>query len=150
LLPAWVPRPDEGGLLDTLFAWRERLSVSEHRLLAALLFAVAAGLAAATLRWPRLWLRNLAVLAAGLWLALAASAALVGRSPASQPAVVTVSEVVARAADSANAPPQLSEPLPGGTEVELVERRDLWNRIRLADGRETWVPASAVERVAGR
>ena len=53
LLPDWVPRPEEGGWLDTFFAWNTRMSSAERRSLAALMFVAAAGLFAASLRWRR-------------------------------------------------------------------------------------------------
>ena len=48
----------------------------------------------------------------------------------------------------AGAPAALSQPLPRGTEVTVVERRDAWTRIRLASGTAGWVPAGAVEQIA--
>ena len=35
------------------------------------------------------------------------------------------------------------ESLPAGTEVRIVERRSPWLRVRLANGRDVWVPASS-------
>jgi SH3-like domain-containing protein len=61
---------------------------------------------------------------------------------------VVMDSVVLRAADSAGAPAALSTPLPRGTEVTLVERRDGWTRVRLASGTTGWVPDGAVERVS--
>jgi SH3-like domain-containing protein len=34
-----------------------------------------------------------------------------------------------------------------GTEVEILEDRDGWLRIELANGREAWVRSSSVKRV---
>jgi SH3-like domain-containing protein len=56
--------------------------------------------------------------------------------------------VILRAADSMGAPAAFSQQLPRGTEVTLVERRDTWARIKLANGTAGWVPEGAVERVA--
>ena len=63
-------------------------------------------------------------------------------------AVVVVPGVTARSADSINAPVRFSEPLPAGTELSIVETRDDWIRVQLADSREAWLPSSSVERVA--
>ena len=63
-------------------------------------------------------------------------------------AVVTANEALAQAADSALAPAALDEPLPGGTEVEIVARRDPWLRVRLANGRDARLPESALSVVA--
>ena len=56
-------------------------------------------------------------------------------------------DVVMRAADSAGAPAALGQPLPRGAEVTLLERRDAWTRIRIANGTSGWVPGGAVERI---
>jgi SH3-like domain-containing protein len=52
-----------------------------------------------------------------------------------------------RSADSAGAPLAFANPLPAGTEVAIVEDRDNWVRIVLADGSRGWMTASAIERV---
>lgn len=39
------------------------------------------------------------------------------------------------------------KPMAAGVELIMVEQRGEWLRVRLADGRETWVVSSAVERV---
>lgn len=43
--------------------------------------------------------------------------------------------------------PSFDKPLAAGVEVRVLERRAGWARVTLADGRETWVPAEAVEPV---
>lgn len=43
--------------------------------------------------------------------------------------------------------PSFDAPLAAGLEVIILEDRDRWLRVRLADGRETWVPATSIERV---
>jgi hypothetical protein len=146
LLPDWVPRP-EAGILDTFFAWTGRRSATELRFLAAVCFAIAALLIAAGIRWRRPVLRNFAVLPAVAWIVLLALTLTMGRS-AQNDAVVIVSEVVARAADSAHAPSRFSQPVPGGAEVTTIESRDDWSHVRLADGRNGWVPSSSIEAVS--
>jgi hypothetical protein len=61
---------------------------------------------------------------------------------------VVMDDVVLRAADSAGAPAALSQPLPRGIEVAVIERRDAWTKVRLAGGMAGWVPADAVEWIA--
>ncbi|MEX2218437.1 MAG: hypothetical protein WD749_06710 [Phycisphaerales bacterium] len=39
------------------------------------------------------------------------------------------------------------EGLPAGLEVRLLERRGHWSKVRLGDGRETWVRLSDLERI---
>ncbi|MBX3362832.1 MAG: hypothetical protein KF912_07405 [Phycisphaeraceae bacterium] len=43
--------------------------------------------------------------------------------------------------------PTFSTPLRPGVELNVLEQRDGWMRVRLADGRETWLPSYAVELV---
>jgi tetratricopeptide (TPR) repeat protein len=144
LLPDWVPRPSEGGLLDTFFAWRHRLTAGQMRLVAAAAFLIAAALLACAIRWRQTMFRNLAVIPASVWLLLLSLMLLGGPARSGQAAVVILPEVVARSADSAGAPPRLPQPLPGGTELEVLETRDRWTRVRLFDSREAWVPESAL------
>ena len=58
-------------------------------------------------------------------------------------------EVTARSADSPNAPARLTQPLPGGTEVKVIEDRNDWLRVRLYDGRDAWLPATSVRQIGG-
>jgi tetratricopeptide (TPR) repeat protein len=145
LLPDWLPLP-EAGMLDTFFAWTGRRSTAEIRLLAAICFAAAALLIAAGIRWRKPILRNFAILPAIAWLALVALTFSMGRSTQDD-AVVIVPEVVAHAADSAHAPSRFSQPVPGGAEVTIIEHRDDWSHIRLADGRDGWVPSTSITTV---
>lgn len=147
LLPDWVPRPEEGGLLDTFFSWTGQLSVSEQHWAAALLFAAAALLLAASIRWRRTALRNLAAVPAVAWLLTTGVLVVHAAGDRTQPAVVTTAETVARAADSTNAPARFTEPLPSGTEVDITQTRGDWAHVRLADGRDAWVHQSALQRI---
>jgi tetratricopeptide (TPR) repeat protein len=143
-LPVWVPRPDEGGLLDTFFFWHRTLSRSERWLAAALLFAGAMVLLAASIRFKQPLLRNLAVISGVGWLALLASLFVEAQSGEGTEAVVTAEEVVARAADSALAPSPFAAPLPAGTELRVIERRLPWVRVRLANGSDAWLNETSI------
>jgi tetratricopeptide (TPR) repeat protein len=145
LLPEWVPRPEEGSFVTAFWSWAIRLSRGERWTTAAFFFLVAATLIAAGIRWQRPALRNMAILPGTAWLALMLFAALDRGSQ--DDGVITVEEVTARAADSVHAPARVAQPLPAGTEVTVLERRDAWCRVRLADGRDGWIQASAVEMV---
>lgn len=147
LLPEWVPKPAEVGLLDSFFFWHRTLARSDRALGAALAFACAAFLVAGATRFRQSALRNAAILPAVAWVVLVASVAVGSGSRALDEAVVTADEVVARAADSALAPSTLPAPLPGGAEIRVLERRSPWLRARLANGRDAWVPESAVTLV---
>ena len=146
-LPNWVPRPQGQTLLDTFFFWHQTLSRSGRSFVAALCFAVAASLLAIAIRWQKAWARNTAVIPALLWFVLMGLSIWGGWKGTGDQVVITVPEVVARAADSAGAPPRFAQPLPGGTEARVLERRSDWVQIRLSNGRDAWVRASSVSAV---
>ena len=144
-LPVWLPRPSANGALDSLLFWRDRFSVSQLHLLGGTAFAIGVLLLTPWPRRPR-WLGAVAVPAFAVWIVAAASAVLTG--DAADDAVVIADGVALRSADSAGASPTFANPLPAGTEVGIVERRDAWVRVALADGTRGWLAASSVEAVA--
>lgn len=146
LLPAWVPRPESGGFLDSFFAWQGRLSASERGGAAALCFLAAAALFAASIATGSGALRLFGVGPLLAWCLLVASG-FTHRGDADA-AVLIADDTVARAADSRNAPARFAEPLPAGTEVTVGETRGDWARIVLADGRDAWVSAGSLATVA--
>jgi len=86
----------------------------------------------------------LSVVPLAVWIAMLASIMLADRHTDD---AVVMDSVVMRAADSAGAPAAMTQPLPRGVEVTILERRDQWTRIELAGGTSGWVPDGAVERV---
>lgn len=147
LLPSWVPRPEPAGVLDSLLVWHRSIPPDTRGLLAAACFAVASLLLASSIRFGVGALRTAAVLPGMAWLAVVAAGVLdPGEAPGR--AVVTGSETIARAADSSLAPSAFPQPLPPGAEVRVLEERDPWLRVRLANGRDAWVKASSVTRIA--
>ncbi len=144
-LPGWVPRPDDAegfrGFFDDRLlprAWRARG--------AALAFALAAIAVVFSVRErPGAW-RGLAIFGFVVWAVLLASTFAGGDSTRSL-AVLVAAETEARSADSALAPRALPDPLPAGVEVDLLEEREGWARIRLANGRDVWVRRTSVARV---
>jgi tetratricopeptide (TPR) repeat protein len=147
LLPEWVPRPESRGSLDSFFLWQRGLTRAERRGAAAASFACAALLLALWLRTDQIALRNLALLPAAAWVAWLGSLAIDASARDRDEVVVTAPDVRARAADSERAPALLADPLPDGTEARILEVRSPWVRIRLANGRDAWVPESALTRV---
>ena len=143
-LPVWLPRPAADGALDSLLFWRDRFSVSQLHLLGGAAFAIGVLLLTP---WPRRpgWLGVVAVPAFAVWIVAAGSAFLTG--DASAEAVVVTDGVTLRSADSRGASPTFANPLPAGTEVGIVEARDPWVRVALADGTRGWLTASSVEAV---
>jgi hypothetical protein len=147
LLPEWVPKPTHEGLLDTFFFWHRTFARSDRLLGGAAAFTLAALLSACAIRFRQPALRTAAILPALVWLVLLASAIADSSSGIADDAVIIADEAVARAADSALAPSALPAPLPGGTEIRVLERRSPWFRVRLANGRDAWVAESALALV---
>ena len=147
LLPGWVPRPEPAGLLDSFFFWHRTIEGNLRQLLAAGCFALAALGIGLGIRFRLAAFRNAAILPALAWVALIASVVADSTIDASEDAVVTLPEVVARAADSALAPSALPEPLPAGVELRVLDRRPPWLRVRLANGRDAWLTESSVTLV---
>lgn len=85
-----------------------------------------------------------AVLPFAIWIAMVASVVFEDRHERD---AVVMDAVVLRAADSAGAPAALTQLLPRGAEVSILERRADWTRIRIASGTEGWIPSGAVESV---
>lgn len=144
-LPVWLPRPAADGALDSLLFWRERLTVAQLHLIGGAGFAIGVLLVAPWPRRPR-WLGVVAVPAFAVWIVAVGSALLT--ADATDAAVVVTDGVTLRSADSTGASPTFANPLPGGTEVDILEVRDAWVRVALADGTRGWLTASVVERVA--
>ena len=144
-LPAWVPRPDTNALADNLLFFHSSLATEEKSLFAAIAFFMTVTLLALSI-WKRwLWLRNLSMIPALIWLTLIASWAIGTAEP--NAAVIVHDEAEARSADNSRAPSRFGNPLPAGTEVTVLEERGPWTQIQLADGRSAWVEAGAIERV---
>ena len=150
LLPGWVPRPDRNTLLDTFLFWYQAMSRSGRALVSTICFALTCVLLSIAIRWKIGWARHTAVFVGVVWLAMVALGQWDQWSSAADQVVVTTPNVVARAADSAGAPARFAEPLPAGTEAQVIERREKWSRIRLANHRDAWVRASAVTSVRTR
>ncbi|MCG8418412.1 MAG: BatD family protein [Proteobacteria bacterium] len=144
-LPSWLPRPQTERAGGSLLFWRHYLSVPERHLIGGAGFAVAVLLLVPWAR-QRTWLRWLAVLPVVVWIGMIAS--IVDEERPVNDAVVVTDGVFLLSADSAGAPPALSNPLPAGAEVIIAETREQWTRVALSDGVKTgWLPLSAVARV---
>ena len=144
-MPVWLPRPASAGALDSLLFWRGRFTSAQLHLIGGGAFAVAALLLAAWFRWRRAGLRAAALVAAVIWLAGTGSALAGGTETG---AVVLEDGALLRSADSVGAAPAFANPLPAGTEVQILEARPGWLRVALADATKGWLQASALARVA--
>ncbi|HIF92810.1 MAG: SH3 domain-containing protein [Myxococcales bacterium] len=147
LLPSWVSRPDSSDRSQVLFFYRKIPAVQRANLAAAFFLLAAGCLAISNRRREGAW-RGLAVLGAAAWALLLASVLFDQGSQTGRGAVVTAGETLARSADSRLSALALPEPLPAGAEVEILEHRQEWTRIRLFSGREVWVRGSSVTRIA--
>ena len=146
--PPWLPRPASGGALDSLLFWRELLSVAQRYWIAAGAFALAVLLLTPwSTRRMRL-LRRLSVVPIAVW-AVAVGSALLSQS-APPEGVVVIDGAPLRSADSAGARLAFAHPLPAGAEVTILETRDGWLRVALADGTRGWIMANSVAPVQPR
>jgi hypothetical protein len=136
-------RPAESSATDALFffhSWPR----PRRLLVGAVAFAIAILLLVPWGGRRRRALTGVAVLPFAVWLAMVVSLLLEDRHADD---AVVMDGVVLRAADSAGAPAALTQPLPRGAEAGIVERRDAWTKIRLANGTAGWVPDGAVQRI---
>ena len=136
-------RPIEGSATESLFFFH-RWPRPTRWLVGAAAFAIGILLLVPWRGRRRRGFAGLALLPLAVWLAMIVSLLIEDRH---RDDAVVMDGVVLRAADSAGAPAAMAQPLPVGTEVTLVERRDTWLKIRLASGTAGWVPDGAVQRV---
>ena len=148
LLPDWVPQPESGTLLDTFFYWYRTLTDSVRRVLVTFCFFVFAIFTSIWLRWQPGWSKSMAIFTLMVWAVLFSLDMVHQYKPGSRAeAVVVLDELAAYAADSLGAQPRFAQPLPGGTELKIVEDRGDWSHVMLADGRDGWVRTSGLRRV---
>lgn len=145
-LPSWVPRRTTPDLPQTLFFYR-RISQATRGTLAAGIFALGSLCFAISIRRREGVWRGAALAAGGIWSLLLASIVFDAEADHPNLAVITADETLARSADSRLAALAYPEPLPSGVEVDILEERAEWTRIRLENGRDVWVRASTLTRV---
>jgi len=145
-LPGWVPRPASSDEMQPLLFYR-RLSVADRSAVAAACFALAAASLAISVRRREGAWRGTALMGAVAWVLIVATIVFDSAEGNARLAVMTADEALARSADSRLAALAYPDPLPGGVEVELLEERAEWARVRLHNGRDVWVRGSNVTRV---
>lgn len=144
LLPDWVQPEVTNQWIDSLFFWHGTLSRGQIMTGAAICFLLAACmLAIGQIRRTLLW-RNLAFVPALGWLILGISLLFDPAQTTASDAVM-ISESTVHTADSENAAARTSKPLPSGTAVQVLQRRDRWSEVRIPDGRTGWVRTAAIE-----
>jgi tetratricopeptide (TPR) repeat protein len=148
VLSEWVRFDDSSGIIGSMFVWRQLLNARWRSHVAAGSFLASALLWAMSLRTNRTSWRTLAWLALTVWLLLTIAKYAERYFSKGDEAVVIVDEVVARSADSAASPSRFPSPLPGGTEVTIVEQRSDWVRVRIAGNQTAWLPISSIQRLS--
>ncbi len=128
--------------VDTLFFWNALLSVQAISLLSGLFFLLAMVCVSLSFVGKTGWWRAAALLPCLLWAVLLASQLARGLS-STRNAVIHAEDTLVYSADSENSALRLSDPLPDGTEVNVLEIRDRWTEIEVA-GRTGWVHTSAL------
>ena len=133
-----------GGATDTLLFFH-RWPRARKMIVGAVAFALAILLVVPWAARRRRGLVGLAVIPFAIWIAMIVSVILEDHHGDD---AVVMDDVVMRAADSAGAPAAMSQALPRGTEVTLIEKRDAWTHVRVASGTSGWVPGGAVQRIS--
>lgn len=132
---------------DTLFFWQSMYARSTILAASAVCFFAASMMFAVGFVRRLAVVRNAAILPAAGWLVLLLSATMSsGGGAADDEAVLVVDGVILRAADSENAPPRLSTPLPDGAELVILQQRERWTEIQI-NNRSGWVPTASVARI---
>ncbi|MBU0680534.1 MAG: tetratricopeptide repeat protein [Proteobacteria bacterium] len=67
--------------------------------------------------------------------------------PPAKEGVIVTPEIMARQGDGRNYQAAFASPLHSGTEFVLVQKRDYWLQIELADGRQCWIPSRSAELI---
>jgi hypothetical protein len=143
-----IDEPQDTRVFKTLFFWHYDLSTPSRILLFAIFFAAIWVFAMirrffrkASLTWALVISLALTVIMGG---SLAAEAITLSRVT---PGVIIDPSVIARKGNSDAYAPSFTEPLHAATEFEVIEKRDGWYDVRLADGRTCWVPEKSVQLV---
>jgi hypothetical protein len=143
--PEWLPRPHSGGAVESLLFWPQLWSAPQQHLgLGAAVLLCAALLGCGLLAGRRRRLLHAAAILPAL-LAVSLLLSLLSERDGAKEAVLVVSGVTLRSADSLGAPPAVGHQLPAGTEVTVGEVRGDWTRVLLADGQTGWLATSAIE-----
>ncbi len=141
----FVPTP-ESSAVDSLFFWHSSWSLATRHLVAAIAFAffVVLLFPIGTFQYIR---RRVAAAPALIFVGMLSSALLEPSHAGA--AVVVVDGQTLRSADSLGAPTSFSKPIPEGAEVTLLESREDWSHVTLANGKTGWLAGNAVRLVDG-
>ncbi|MEM7261978.1 MAG: hypothetical protein AAF488_08300 [Planctomycetota bacterium] len=145
LMPAWVRPPETTSVVDTFFFWHQSWSTAERAFASGLAFLLGGVLLALSIRTGRSSFRTAAFFPLIAWAGLATSVVIDQVADATPEAVFVSPETVGRSADSDHVAPRFPDPIPGGTEATILERRSPWVHVELSTGRDAWVPETAIE-----
>jgi tetratricopeptide (TPR) repeat protein len=138
----------EPGADADLRSWLRFIPVAPVLWTGAALFAAGWLLALARLTDPRKrtprWSAPACIAASLLCAGVVAAS---GWSTAAEGVIVAPEAVARRGPDAQGYAPAFSDPLRAGVELTIIEQRAGWTLIRLADGREAWLPADSLEPV---
>jgi hypothetical protein len=137
-------RPAADSAADTLFFFHQ-WPRARRLVVGAIAFALAVLLVVPWTGRRRRALTGIAIMPLAIWIAMTASALLEDRHAGD---AVVMNATVLRAADSSGAPAAMAQPIPRGAEITVLEQRDTWTRVRLANGNAGWVEAGTVERIS--
>ena len=143
-----IEEPQKTRVLKTLFFWHYDISSEIRVRLFSISFClvwITAGLRLFIARGSLNWCIGLS----GFFAVIFLGSLLVDSASRHKyrPGVVIDYEVVARKGDSDTYEPSFTDPLHTGTEFVLVEDRDNWYQVELANSQKCWLPAKAVELV---
>ena len=143
-----ISEGQEAKVFKTLFFWHYDFSTQFQILLFSIFFIAVWGIAGIRRFFRRPFLGWGLVVTVVLSVLMGGSLAVNAVTLRTQrPGVIIDASVTARKGNSDAYARSFTGPLHAGTEFTLIERRDDWDNIRLADGRTCWVPADSVEMV---
>lgn len=132
-----APKP---ALIDYFLFWQDWISYRGKFEWLALGGVLAFGLGAAAVFYRRRALRTLAVAALALTVVAGVSAGYDWyRFQGRQNGTLTADGVIARKGNADSYEPAFTQPLPQGTEFQVLENRGDWLLIRVVGGKEGWV-----------
>lgn len=130
-----------------LLFWHYYLGPSARLAIVAASFTAIWAVLALNLFFPLAWRWKAWTTLSAIIILAGGSSVIHARSDPRQAAVIVQPEVLPRKGDAQIYDPAFTNPLHSGSEVTILETRRDWLRIRVRDGSQGWVPASAVERV---
>lgn len=135
-------------ILRILFFWHYDFSGRIRSIVFGVLFVAVWLLATLRVFVRKAWLGRIIAIFAVLSVMLLGSLLVeTVNARSNKPGVIISVQTVARKGDSEGFEKSFTEPLHAGTEFILIEDRDKWLNIELADGRTCWIPSRDAELI---